>query len=79
MEIRRPSLDSAKKADERVLLLEKRALTGGNPVATVTVKERPFDARRPASTEQHHSSNLTILCPCKPTPAMSPCWPKRNA
>jgi hypothetical protein len=33
----------AKEADERVLLLEKRVLTGANPVVTVTVKEQPFD------------------------------------
>jgi aminopeptidase N len=33
----------AKEADERVLLLEKRVLTGDNPVVTVTVKEQPFD------------------------------------
>jgi ABC-2 type transport system permease protein len=33
----------AKEADERVLLLEKRVLTGDNPVLTVTVKEQPFD------------------------------------
>lgn len=33
----------AKEADERVLLLEKRMLTGENPVLTVTVKEQPFD------------------------------------
>jgi ABC-2 type transport system permease protein len=33
----------AKEADERVLLLEKRRLTGENPTVTVTVKEQPFD------------------------------------
>ncbi|MEW6022612.1 MAG: M1 family aminopeptidase [Pseudomonadota bacterium] len=33
----------AKEADEKVLLLEKRALSGENPVVTVTVKEQPFD------------------------------------
>jgi ABC-2 type transport system permease protein len=33
----------AKEADERVLLLEKRVLTGANPVVTVTVKEQPFE------------------------------------
>jgi len=33
----------AKEADERVLLLEKRVLSGDNPVLTVTVKEQPFD------------------------------------
>jgi ABC-type transport system involved in multi-copper enzyme maturation permease subunit len=33
----------AKEADERVLLLEKRVLTGDNPVVTVTVKEQPFE------------------------------------
>jgi hypothetical protein len=33
----------AREADERVLLLEKRVLTGANPVLTVTVKEQPFD------------------------------------
>ncbi len=33
----------AKETDERVLLLEKRALTGDNPVVTVTVKEQPFE------------------------------------
>jgi ABC-2 type transport system permease protein len=33
----------AKEADERVLLLEKRVLTGDNPVVTVTVGEQPFE------------------------------------
>ncbi len=33
----------AKEADERVLLLEKRVLSGDNPVVTVTVKEQPFE------------------------------------
>ncbi len=33
----------AKEKDERVLLLEKRVLTGDNPVVTVTVKEKPFE------------------------------------
>jgi len=33
----------AKEADEKVLLLEKRTLSGDNPVLTVTVKEQPFD------------------------------------
>ena len=33
----------AKEADEKVLLLEKRALSGENPVVTVTVKEQPFE------------------------------------
>lgn len=33
----------AKEADEKVLLLEKRALSGANPVLTVTVKEQPFE------------------------------------
>jgi hypothetical protein len=33
----------AKEADERVLWLEKRVLTGANPVVTVTVKEQPFE------------------------------------
>jgi ABC-type transport system involved in multi-copper enzyme maturation permease subunit len=33
----------AKEADERVLLLEKRVLTGENPVVTVTLKEQPFE------------------------------------
>jgi aminopeptidase N len=33
----------AKEADEKVLLLEKRVLSGANPVVTVTVKEQPFD------------------------------------
>jgi ABC-2 type transport system permease protein len=33
----------AKEADERVLLLDKRVLTGADPVVTVTVKERPFE------------------------------------
>jgi ABC-2 type transport system permease protein len=34
---------SGKEADERVLLLEKRVLTGDNPVLTVRVKEQPFE------------------------------------
>jgi len=33
----------AKEADERVLLLDKRTLSGENPVVTVTVKEQPFE------------------------------------
>ncbi|MFC5549043.1 M1 family aminopeptidase [Massilia aerilata] len=33
----------AKEADEKVLLLEKRVLSGANPVLTVTVKARPFE------------------------------------
>ncbi len=33
----------AKEADEKVLLLEKRALSAANPVLTVTVKEQPFE------------------------------------
>ena len=33
----------AKEADEKVLLLEKRALSADNPVLTVTVKEQPFE------------------------------------
>jgi len=33
----------ANEADEKVLLLEKRALSGDNPVVTVTVKEQPFE------------------------------------
>jgi hypothetical protein len=33
----------AKEADERVLLLDKRMLTGDKPVVTVTVKEQPFE------------------------------------
>jgi aminopeptidase N len=33
----------AKEADERVLLLDKRVLSGNNPVVTVTVKEQPFE------------------------------------
>lgn len=33
----------AKEADEKVLLLEKRVLSGDNPVLTVTVKEQPFE------------------------------------
>ncbi|BDT57501.1 hypothetical protein MasN3_09950 [Massilia varians] len=33
----------AKEQDERVLLLEKRMLTGDKPVVTVTVKEQPFE------------------------------------
>lgn len=33
----------AKEADEKVLLLDKRALSGENPVVTVTVKEQPFE------------------------------------
>jgi ABC-type transport system involved in multi-copper enzyme maturation permease subunit len=31
------------EADERVLLLDKRTLSGANPVVTVTVKEQPFE------------------------------------
>jgi len=33
----------ASEADERVLLLDKRVLSGDNPVVTVTVKEQPFE------------------------------------
>ncbi|WP_306394428.1 ABC transporter permease/M1 family aminopeptidase [Telluria beijingensis] len=33
----------AKEADEKVLLLEKRVLSGDNPVLTITVKEQPFE------------------------------------
>lgn len=33
----------AAEADERVLLLDKRTLSGANPVVTVTVKEQPFE------------------------------------
>ena len=33
----------AKEADERVLLLEKRVLSGDKPVLTITVKEQPFE------------------------------------
>jgi len=33
----------AKEKDERVLFLEKRTLTGDNPVVMVTVKEKPFE------------------------------------
>jgi len=33
----------AKEADEKVLLLEKRVVSGANPVITVTVKEQPFE------------------------------------
>lgn len=33
----------AKEADEKVLLLDKRVLTGDNPVVTVTVREQPFE------------------------------------
>lgn len=33
----------AKEADEKVLLLEKRVLSGDNPTVTVTVKEQPFE------------------------------------
>jgi len=33
----------AKEADEKVLLLEKRVLSGDNPVVTVTVREQPFE------------------------------------
>lgn len=33
----------AKEADEKVLLLEKRVLSGDNPTLTVTVKEQPFE------------------------------------
>ena len=33
----------AKEADEKVLLLEKRVLSGDNPVVTVTVGEQPFE------------------------------------
>jgi len=33
----------AREADEKVLLLEKRVLSGANPVVTVTVKEQPFE------------------------------------
>lgn len=35
--------DGAKEKDERVLFLEKRVLTGDNPVVMVTVKEKPFE------------------------------------
>ena len=33
----------AKESDERVLLLEKRLLTGDKPTLTITVKDKPFD------------------------------------
>jgi len=33
----------ASEADERALLLDKRVLSGENPVVTVTVKEQPFE------------------------------------
>ncbi|MBC7686238.1 MAG: hypothetical protein H7176_13570, partial [Bdellovibrionales bacterium] len=33
----------AKEQDERVLLLEKRVVTGDKPTLTITVKEKPFD------------------------------------
>ncbi|MBP1206441.1 ABC-type transport system involved in multi-copper enzyme maturation permease subunit [Duganella sp. 1411] len=33
----------AKESEERVLFTDKRLLVGGDPVVTVTVKERPFD------------------------------------
>jgi len=33
----------AAEADERMLLLDKRTLSGANPVVTVTVKEQPFE------------------------------------
>lgn len=33
----------AKEADEKVLLLEKRVLSGDNPTLTVTVREQPFE------------------------------------
>lgn len=33
----------AKERDERVLLLEKRTLSGADPVVTVTVSEKPFE------------------------------------
>jgi len=33
----------ANEASEKVLYLEKRVLSGDNPVVTVTVKEQPFD------------------------------------
>ncbi|WP_137171551.1 M1 family aminopeptidase [Massilia sp. HP4] len=33
----------AKEADEKVLLLEKRVLSGDNPTITVTLKEQPFE------------------------------------
>lgn len=32
-----------KESDEKVLLLEKRKLTGANPTITVTVQDKPFD------------------------------------
>ena len=35
--------DGAKEQDEKVLLLEKRILTGVTPTITVTVKNKPFD------------------------------------
>ena len=35
--------EGAKEKDERVLLLEKRVLTGSTPTVTVTVKEKPFE------------------------------------
>jgi hypothetical protein len=35
--------DGAKEKDERVLFLEKRVLSGDNPVLMVTVKEKPFE------------------------------------
>ena len=35
--------DGAKEKDERVLLLDKRVLSGSEPTVTVTVKEKPFE------------------------------------
>jgi aminopeptidase N len=35
--------DGAKEKDEKVLLLEKRMLSGATPTVTVTVKDKPFD------------------------------------
>jgi ABC-2 type transport system permease protein len=35
--------DGAKEADERVLYLEKRVLSGSDPSVTITVKDKPFD------------------------------------
>ncbi len=35
--------EGAKEKDEKVLLLEKRVLSGATPTVTVTVKDKPFD------------------------------------
>ncbi|MES2320273.1 MAG: M1 family aminopeptidase [Pseudomonadota bacterium] len=35
--------DGAKEKDERVLHIDKRLLSGADPVVTITVKEKPFD------------------------------------